>query len=137
VNRYDLHRLAAARLADAKVLFRHDRFGGCYYLAGYAVECGLKACIAKKTRRYDFPDKNSVLDAYTHDLSKLLRVTGLEETLKIAWALDPDLRLNRYKVIEWSEQSRYEMYDRHFAERMLRAVADSRHGVLRWLRQHW
>ncbi len=33
---------------------------GAYYPAGYSVECGLKACIAKGVQRYDFPDKRSV-----------------------------------------------------------------------------
>jgi len=36
-------------------------FDGAYYLAGYAVECAIKACIAKGTRRYEFPDKRKVL----------------------------------------------------------------------------
>ena len=44
---------------------------GAYYLAGYAIECALKACIAKATRRYDFPDRKKVDASHTHDLREL------------------------------------------------------------------
>jgi HEPN domain-containing protein len=33
------------------VLLEAGLYAGAYYLAGYAVECALKACIAKKTAR--------------------------------------------------------------------------------------
>jgi HEPN domain-containing protein len=57
MNRTDLQILAEDRLKDAEVLLASGRFGAAYYLAGYAVECGLKACIAKLTRAEDFPIK--------------------------------------------------------------------------------
>ena len=63
VNRQDLQSLARTRHAEAKALLRAGRSDGAYYLAGYAVECGLKACIAKATKRYDFPEKKSVESA--------------------------------------------------------------------------
>jgi HEPN domain-containing protein len=56
MNRYDFQKLARIRLEEAKVLLRHGKYEGCYYLCGYAVEFALKACIAKMTERYDFPD---------------------------------------------------------------------------------
>ena len=57
MNRRELQAIAEARLKDAHVLFESRRFDAAYYLAGHVVECTLKASIAKKTRRYDFPDK--------------------------------------------------------------------------------
>jgi hypothetical protein len=45
VNRTDLQKLARVRLGDAKVLLKAKRWPAAYYLAGYAVECGLKACV--------------------------------------------------------------------------------------------
>ena len=36
---------------------RRESSPAAYYLCGYAVDGRLKACIAKQTRRYDFPDK--------------------------------------------------------------------------------
>jgi hypothetical protein len=43
-------------------------------LAGYAVECGLKACIAGKTQRHEFPDKKIVNASYTHNLRELVKL---------------------------------------------------------------
>jgi HEPN domain-containing protein len=137
VNRYDLQRLAAVRLGDARVLLEHGRFEGCYYLAGYAVECGLKACIAKMTNRYDFPDKKRTLDAYTHDLPQLVIAARLKGDLDAELQLDPQFKVHWYAAAKWSEQSRYQTPDRKRAESMLKAVADRRHGVLRWIRRHW
>jgi hypothetical protein len=47
VNRVEPQRLAKERISDAKVLLGARHWVGAYYLAGYAVECALKACIAK------------------------------------------------------------------------------------------
>jgi hypothetical protein len=42
------------------------------------VECALKACIAKGTERYEFPDKKRVDASYTHNLQELVKLAGLE-----------------------------------------------------------
>lgn len=44
MTRTELQRLAIERLADARALLTTKRWSGAFYLAGYAVECGLKAC---------------------------------------------------------------------------------------------
>jgi HEPN domain-containing protein len=51
MNRTDLQILAEDRLKDAEVLLANGRFGAAYYLAGYAVECGLKACVFETPTR--------------------------------------------------------------------------------------
>jgi HEPN domain-containing protein len=79
VNRYEFRRLAGIRLEEAKVLRRNGKFEGCYYLCGYAVECALKACISKLTKRFDFPDKTLLEGIYTHNLTQLFRIAKLEE----------------------------------------------------------
>jgi len=82
MNRDDFQELAHKRLRDARVLLRGRRHAGAYYLTGYAVECGLKACIARQTRRFDFPPKpNAVRDIYVHDLTKLVKAAGLQHDL--------------------------------------------------------
>lgn len=83
MNRQDLQGLARSRIAEARFLLRGGLHSGAYYLAGYAVECGLKACIAKKTRRFDFPDKKAVDSSYVHDLEKLVGVAGLTQELQL------------------------------------------------------
>jgi HEPN domain-containing protein len=70
--------LAQVRLAEARALLRAGLPDGAYYLAGYAVECALKACIARATQRYDFPEKRSVDASHTHNLKDLIRVANLE-----------------------------------------------------------
>jgi len=55
MNRLDLQQLAWERSGDAQELLAAGRWSGAYYLCGYAVECGLKACIAKLSRLHDFP----------------------------------------------------------------------------------
>jgi HEPN domain-containing protein len=77
MNRFDLQKMAEERVADAAALLDAGRFQAAYYLCGYAVECALKACIAKQVREFDFPDRKVVNDSYVHDLGKLLNVSGL------------------------------------------------------------
>ncbi|MBI0577948.1 HEPN domain-containing protein [Neobacillus cucumis] len=50
-------------MKDAKVLLDHECYDGAYYLSGYVIECALKACIAKYTKEFDFPDKK-LIDKY-------------------------------------------------------------------------
>lgn len=56
MNRAEFQELAVIRLNDAKILLDNHRYDGAYYLTGYVVESALKACIANRTREYDFPD---------------------------------------------------------------------------------
>jgi HEPN domain-containing protein len=80
-RRADFKRLAELRLREAKVLLAKRYYAGAYYLAGYAVECALKACIAQRTRRYDFPDRKRGQDSHTHNLSQLVGVAQLQLAL--------------------------------------------------------
>src|SRR5271165_71425 len=106
MTRTDLQKLAAIRLDEAKLLLAANAPDGAYYLAGYAVECALKACIARSTKRHEFPDKKRANDSYVHDAKKLIVVAGLEsewrEAMKrseFAWRWET--------VFKWSEESRY------------------------------
>jgi HEPN domain-containing protein len=130
-------RVGSIRLEDAKILLRNGRYEGCYYLSGYVVECGLKACIAKLTKRYDFPDKSLGKEVFTHDLTRLLTMAKLEAARDTEFRLDNEFRLNWLVVRERGEQSRYEVPGQQQAEDILNAVADCRHGVFRWIKQHW
>jgi HEPN domain-containing protein len=95
MNRDDLKELAHQRLEDARVLLEKDHYAAAYYLSGYAVECGLKACIAKHARQFDFPPKPSVVrDIYDHDLAKLLKKAGLDHTLDDDLKADKELQAN-------------------------------------------
>jgi uncharacterized protein with von Willebrand factor type A (vWA) domain len=60
--------LARLRLDEAKLLARENQASGAYYLGGYAIECALKARIAKQFRANEIPDRALVNRVYTHDL---------------------------------------------------------------------
>jgi hypothetical protein len=137
MNRADLQRLASTRAREAQVLLDSDCYDGAYYLVGYAVECALKACVARQTRRYDFPDKRAVIESYVHDLEKLVRAAGLTGDFALESKRDTQFQLNWGIVKEWSEESRYSLWTKAQAEGLYKAVTDRRHGVLRWIKQHW
>ena len=101
------------------------------------MECGLKACIAKKTERHDFPDKRVVDASYTHDLSKLAKVAGLEHELEQQSKAVPAFGRNWAVVKDWTEESRYQPSGVRKAHDLYSAIASRQHGVMRWIRQHW
>jgi HEPN domain-containing protein len=73
----ELQALSQIRLREARALARLGMHDGAYYLAGYCIECALKACIAKATQRRDFPDKRKAEASFTHSFKELLKVAGL------------------------------------------------------------
>jgi HEPN domain-containing protein len=137
VDRKGLQELSKVRLKEASALLKLGLFDGAYYLAGYAVECALKACIAKGTRRGEFPDKSRVDSSYSHDLLKLIKVAGLDEARLELAGKDPDFRTNWDVVQLWSEQSRYQRHRPESAQTLLGAVGDRRHGVITWIKLQW
>jgi len=90
LNRNDFQELARIRLREAEALLEAGCFDGAFYLMGYVVECALKACIAKQTKEYDFPDRKTVNASYTHDLEDLLGVAGLKPERDRLSKADPD-----------------------------------------------
>ena len=91
------------RAQEAKALLASGHFAGSYYLMGYSVECAIKAAIAKRTQRHDFPDKQLAFDSYKHDLLSLLQTAGLRATLDAAMAAAAPLRNNWAVVKDWTE----------------------------------
>jgi hypothetical protein len=137
MNRDDFQKLAQKRSLDAKALLDARRYSGAYYLSGYVIECALKAKITRSTKVYDFPDKKTVIDSHTHNLSDLLRLAGLERQLTEDATKDPDLAVNWSVVKDWSEQSRYQSINGRAARDLFNAVHDPQHGVFPWLSQYW
>ena len=136
MNRLDLQNLALTRLEEVEVLLNNHKYSGAYYLSGYVIECALKACIAKQTQEFDFPDKKTVMDSYTHDLEKLIKVAKLDKELK-SLLNDPNFSLRWSMVKDWSEESRYQTHNRQKALDIYSAITDPSNGVLQWLQQHY
>jgi len=137
VNRKDLQFLARTRLNEAKTLLGAGLPDGAYYLAGYAVECALKACIAKATQRHEFPDKKSVDASHTHNLRDLIKVANLELARLEVAKRDPAFRNHWDLVQQWSEHSRYRRIGSEMARALVEAIGDRKHGVMVWIRRHW
>ncbi|MFT4113679.1 DNA-binding protein [Silvibacterium sp.] len=137
MNRRDLQALANLRIYEAQALYRARQYSGAYYLAGYAVECALKACIARRVRRYDFPDKRIAFESHTHDLQKLATIAGIRTELQTVAAEDPALARNWTTTQSWSEESRYRVIPRMDCRTLLDAIMNEEHGVLPWIIQRW
>jgi hypothetical protein len=137
MDRQDFQALARLRLREARALMKLRLPDGAYYLAGYAVECALKACIAKRTKRHEFPDKKRAESSYSHNLAQLVNEGGLKSAFAEEARADPEFTKNWDLVQLWSEQSRYETHSTEAAESLLRAINDRYHGVLACIKRHW
>ena len=137
VNRTDLQQLAEMRVEEAQVLFDARKFDGAYYLAGYAVELALKACIAKLTNQHDFYSKDIANKCFNHKPETLVMVAGLQSRLEAAMKADIDLKSNWGVACVWNESSRYDRHDEPEADDLLKAITDRDHGVLQWIRIYW
>ncbi len=137
MRRIDLQSLAQLRFDDAVILLEQNRYSSAYYLCGYAVELGLKACIARQVRSEEIPEKGLIQKVYTHEFLPLVRLAGLAREL--ADAQNADQRFQAFWGIasEWSPESRYAISDPTSAQLLLTAIGDPEHGVLQWIRMYW
>jgi HEPN domain-containing protein len=134
--RRDFRTLADLRVREAGVLAANGNQQGAYYLSGYAVECALKACIAKKTMRYAFPPKRKYIEqVYSHNLTRLLEAAGLDKELDRDMKTNTALAANWNTVRDWDEESRYVASGLRGSD--LYAAITGANGVLPWIRQRW
>ncbi len=101
----DLESISAARLADVKALLSAGRFNGAVYLCGYAVEVALKARICRTLNWTGFPSSNAefqnLTSFRTHDLDVLLRLSGLEASIRQRHFSDWN------RLASWKVETRY------------------------------
>ena len=127
-------------MRDAGALLKARRWSAAYYLAGYAVECGLKACVVayvKKNLGVIFRDRKFSEKCWTHDFKELFRLAGLKARWDADIAANPALRRNWQLVENWNEAARYQRKKRPEAEELYQAIIDPADGVLPWIRNHW
>ena len=135
MNRDDFKTLTQMRLEDAQILLNAGRHSAAYYLAGYAVECALKACIAKQTQQYEFPAKGSDKN-YVHDLNALISRASLSTAFD-AELKNRDFSANRNAVKEWNEEFRYDWTIPESKARALLDAITGADGILPWVQRHW
>jgi hypothetical protein len=140
VNRLKWQQLAERWLVDAKHLLDAHSWAAAYYLAGYAVECGLKACIlvyVAGTPEIIYDDKRFSEKCWTHSALDLVKMDNLESTRAADVAANPTLDANWRVVKDWSEQSRYEATSESEARKLYNAITDNSNGVMPWIRARW
>jgi HEPN domain-containing protein len=137
-TRVEFQELALTRLEEAKALLDVGKWDGAYYLAGYAVELALKACIIRSLMVTDsFPEKDFSKDCYTHDYRKLIAAARLAPEWESTMQADARFAANWATVKVWSEVMRYCRIDEMESRELCDAIDESLHGVLPWLKTHW
>lgn len=142
MDRKKLQHLARERLKDARALLGRKRWAGAYYLCGYVIECGLKACLLRHLGESGsvFGDQNylrKLSDCWTHDLVKLVNLAGLDADFGAARGANPALDDFWRVTKDWTETSRYEDRTEAEARRLYEAVSHNPDGVFRWIQSLW
>jgi HEPN domain-containing protein len=81
VTRTEWQQLAERWLPAAKAPLDARQWSAAYYLAGYAVECGLKACVLARitaTPEVVLDDKKFSEKCFTHNVAELVKLADLE-----------------------------------------------------------
>jgi HEPN domain-containing protein len=125
-------------LRAARVLIATGHWSSAYHLAGFAVECGLKASIAKRTRRYDFPPRDTTRELYIHDLTALVKAADLGAARDAASRASKAFDKNWATVKDWTVESRYDpAISEQMARDLYRAITARHNGVMGWIRKLW
>lgn len=127
------------RIDDATVLLNNGRWSAAYYLLGYAVETGLKACILKFVEESGviFRDRKFAERCWTHRIDHLVMQADLEPARGQDVCANPT-RGGYWGIVEaWTEASRYEQKTESDARDLYEAVTNDPDGVIQWIRQHW
>ena len=138
MNKSDLEALVDIRIKEAKLLLDNNCYEGAYYLLGYAMECAIKACIAKQVKAHDFPDKQLATASFTHKLGDLLGVAGLKQKMQEKEKIDEEFKLNWAVIKDWSEDARYEhTIEETLVKDFFRAITNDKTGILVWIKSWW
>ena len=142
MTRADWQQIAEERLFAADALLAAKRWASAYYMAGYAVEGGLKSCIlvrmaASPEVLFQEGGNKFSADCWTHDVGKLVKLADIETILKTDMDTNSLLNNNWVVVTKWNEKSRYQMKTQLEAEERCNAIADKANGVMQWIRVRW
>jgi HEPN domain-containing protein len=138
LTRQSFQSLAKTRLDEAKLLLNHGMYAGAYYLAGYAVECALKACVANLFKVEEFPSRRFSKECYIHALDDLVRLARVEQDHVAELNASPEFSANWAIIKDWTEESRYhETRTEKEARELFDAISDSTHGVMQWIGRYW
>jgi hypothetical protein len=151
VNQEELRRMAEERILDAIALLDAGRWEFGYYVAGYAVECGLKSCLLARMvhTAWVFREKWEAKVCLTHDFAALVKLAGLNDELNnklgasaAAAAAEGGppggaFAANWGSVLQWKPESRYTPKTETQARELYGAITHDPDGVLQWIRNYW
>ena len=138
LNRRILQTLAESRLEEGRILLASNQWTGAYYLIGLAVECALKACLARAIKEHDYPDKKFVNGLYQHNLQNLIGLdAALLAALQADMTLDSKLGANWNTVKDWDDEKRYDIVDEQETKGLYDASTEASSGVMQWIRGRW
>jgi hypothetical protein len=140
MNRAFWQRLAEERVLDAGSLLAAGRWSAAYHIAGYAAECGLKACILaflEYNLEVIFRERRYSEKCWVHELPALVDLAGLDAVLRAKIA-DSGAFAGFWGIAkDWKETSRYEFKTQADAEQLYEAITQEPDGVLAWIRTVW
>ncbi len=132
------------RLRDADALMAGGRWAFAYYVAGYAVECALKACLLKRMvlTGWVFDESAKRVDeCRTHDFATIIKIAGMQDDLfrklEDRGAEAASFRVNWSVVAGWRVTSRYDEKSETEARTLIAAITDEPDGVMTWIRNYW
>lgn len=134
-TRDDFRKLHARYLSDAELLYQSERYDSAYYLAGYSVECLLKAIICKNIQPNEFPPKNTNSTHYIHSIEHLVKTAGLDKELEFDRDRSDKLKNSYLLLKDWDPaELRYNSgpIQRTQIEDFLEAIKDQE-GFVSWL----
>jgi hypothetical protein len=142
ITRAEWQQLAEGRILDAQAHLNPavGRWSAAYYLVGYAVECGLKSCVLAYVQAHPeviYGKKTFSMDAWTHDIEKLVMLAQLKTDRDADAAANPALFTSWQRVKDWTEESRYDQKTQAEAELLFDAVTNPIDGVMQWIRLRW
>ena len=122
-------RSADERYQDAEILLQGGRTTGCVYIAGYAVECSLKALLLKSTRGVDQQKVfTSFRGSFGHNLSGLL-----ESYVKAKQGKVPkDVIVAITDIADWTTDLRYD--PKIIKDEEAKAFLGSAQNVMNWVK---
>lgn len=118
----------------------NQQWTGAYYLTGLAIECAIKACLARTVKEYDYPDRKFVNDMYQHDLQNLVQLdAALWLALQSDMKNDGAFAANWSTIKDWDDQKRYDIVQEQEARGLYNAAAAAAagSGVMHWIRGKW
>ncbi|CAG5074993.1 hypothetical protein DYBT9623_05534 [Dyadobacter sp. CECT 9623] len=134
----ELKEMAQHRLEESELLYNNGYHAGSYYMAGYAIEFGLKSIICKKLGVDIFENgrvSGSMIKSFqVHDINALILLSGLQPELEAKKAGDLNFSKAWNGVSAWTEQRRYDYgCNPETAAKFLKRVNE----FMQWIETHW